>query len=275
MSVIMKVRLKSSVVYQLINKNKPCLITGKTALHLAAQEGHKNVIEALLNIHRPLIDQKAHDGKTAFRLACAEGHFDESRAKVVQTLIEYGCDVNIRDADSRTTLYLLALENRLKMVKYLLEFSNVDVNIPDSEGRTALHVAAWQGHAEMVKLLITGGQANVNAMDLECRSPLHSCAWQGNHEVMRLLLYYGALPDHACKQGATALGISAQEGHEECVRILLQFGANPFKSDHCGRTPIKLAAKSNRNNVLRILEEYAKSKWFVLYSSSLLTFSFY
>lgn len=106
----------------------------------------------------------------------------------------------------------------------------------------------------------SAGHADVNAMDLDCRSPLHSCAWQGNHEVMDILLFCGALPDHACKQGATALGISAQEGHEQCVKHLLQYGANPYKSDHCGRTPIKLAAKSNRNNVLRVLEEFTKSE---------------
>ncbi|XP_061508703.1 ankyrin repeat domain-containing protein 50 [Anopheles gambiae] len=231
-----------------------CDNEGKAALHLAAQEGHNAVMEAILNIHRPCIDQRAHDGKTAFRLACLEEHFE-----CIQTLLKFGCDINSKDADSRTTLYILALENKLKAVKFLLEYSNADVNIPDSEGRTALHVSAWQGHAEMVKLLITLGNADVNAMDLESRTPLHSCAWQGNHEVMQLLLYYGAVPDHACKQGATALGISAQEGHEKCVSYLLKYGANPYKSDHCGRTPIKLAAKSNRNNVLRILENFTKN----------------
>jgi ankyrin repeat domain-containing protein 50 len=77
---------------------------------------------------------------------------------------------------------------------------------------------------------------------------------------MQLLLYYGAIPDHACKQGASAIGISAQEGHEECVSVLLEYGANPLKSDHCGRTPYKLAAKSNRTSVLRILENHAKSE---------------
>ncbi|XP_058058965.1 ankyrin repeat domain-containing protein 50 [Anopheles bellator] len=231
-----------------------CDNEGKAALHLAAQEGHNAVIEAILNIHRLCIDQRAHDGKTAFRLACLEEHFE-----CIQTLLKYGCDINSKDADSRTTLYILALDNKLKAVKFLLEYSNADANIPDSEGRTALHVSAWQGHAEMVKLLITLGNANVNAMDLESRTPLHSCAWQGNHEVMQLLLYYGAVPDHACKQGATALGISAQEGHEKCVSYLLKYGANPYKSDHCGRTPIKLAAKSNRNNVLRILENFTKN----------------
>ncbi|XP_049303711.1 uncharacterized protein LOC105232825 isoform X1 [Bactrocera dorsalis] len=231
-----------------------CDNEGKTALHLAAQEGRTKCVQILLEIHSTFVDQKAHDGKTAFRLACLEGHLE-----TLQYLLKFCCDVNAKDADSRTTLYILALENKLDIVKYLLEVTNVDVNIPDSEGRIALHVAAWQGHAEMVKMLITMGNADVNAMDLEARTPLHSCAWQGNHDVMSILLYFGAIADHACKQGATALGISAQEGHEKCVIALLKYGANPYKSDHCGRTPIKLAAKSNRTNILKIFENFTKS----------------
>lgn len=97
-------------------------------------------------------------------------------------------------------------------------------------------------------------------MDLDFRTPVHSCAWQGNDRVMEMLLYYGASSDHACKQGATALGISAQEGHEKCVSILLQYGASPNKSDHCGRTPVKLAMKSNNFSILRLLESALKSK---------------
>lgn len=100
-------------------------------------------------------------------------------------------------------------------------------------------------------------------MDLDFRSPLHSCAWQGNDRVMEMLLFYGANCDHACKQGATALGISAQEGHENCVSILLQYGASPNKSDLCGRTPIKLAMKSNNYAILRLLENSLKSMHFI------------
>ncbi|XP_030371679.1 ankyrin repeat domain-containing protein 50 isoform X2 [Scaptodrosophila lebanonensis] len=232
-----------------------CDNEGKTALHLAAQEGRLRCVQVLLDIHSTFVDQKAHDGKTAFRLACLEGHLE-----TVEFLLKFCCDVNSKDADSRTTLYILALENKLDIVKYLLDMTNVDVNIPDSEGRTALHVAAWQGHVDMVKLLITLGNADVNSMDLEARTPLHSCAWQGNHDVMNILLYFGAVADHACKQGATALGISAQEGHEKCVIALLQYGANPYKSDHCGRTPIKLAAKSSRTSILKIFENYTKNE---------------
>lgn len=75
----------------------------------------------------------------------------------INTLIKYGADVNLRDADGRPTLYILALENNLKIAKHLLEHSNANVNLPDNEGRTPLHVASWQGHIEMVKLLIAEG----------------------------------------------------------------------------------------------------------------------
>lgn len=52
-----------------------CDNEGKNAIHIAAQEGRNNVIEALVNATKVHIDQKAHDGKTAFRLACIEGKF--------------------------------------------------------------------------------------------------------------------------------------------------------------------------------------------------------
>lgn len=84
------------------------------------------------------------------------------RVDCINTLIKYGCDVNLRDADGRPTLYILALENNVAIAKHLLEHSNVNVNLPDNEGRTPLHVAAWQGHLEMVKLLIAEGKFNRN-----------------------------------------------------------------------------------------------------------------
>lgn len=152
-----------------------CDNEGKNPLHIAAQEGKNNVIECLVTTTNVIIDQKAHDGKTAFRLACIEGealwiaapttyffintHMSiAGRVDCINTLIKYGCDVNLRDADGRPTLYILALENNVAIAKHLLENSNVNVNLPDNEGRTPLHVAAWQGHLEMVKLLIAEGK---------------------------------------------------------------------------------------------------------------------
>lgn len=175
-------------------------------------------------------------------------------------LLSHSGDVNAKDADGRSTLYILALENRLAMAKFLLEHAHADVESRDSEGRTPLHVSSWQGHDDMVALLLTEGNAGVNACDNENRTPLHSAAWQGHAAIVRILLEHGATPDHTCNQGATALGIAAQEGHEHCVRALLNHGADPSHSDHCGRNAIKVAAKSGHDTVVRLLEEHSANQ---------------
>lgn len=84
----------------------------------------------------------------------------------IDSLIKYGCDVNLRDADGRPTLYILALENNVTIAKHLLENSNINVNLPDNEGRTPLHVSAWQGHLEMVELLLSHGMCHTLATKL-------------------------------------------------------------------------------------------------------------
>lgn len=63
-----------------------------------------------------------------YRLAAVQGD-----KEVVQILLDHGADVNSKDADSRTTLYILALENRLEMARYLIEQGGADVEARDSE----------------------------------------------------------------------------------------------------------------------------------------------
>lgn len=61
------------------------------------------------------------------RLAALEGHYD-----VVQILLTNGADINSKDADGRSTLYVLALDNRLAMAKYFLQHG-ADVETRDLE----------------------------------------------------------------------------------------------------------------------------------------------
>lgn len=169
-------------------------------------------------------------------------------------MIAQGSDLNYRDADGRSTLYVLALENHQDTATFLLS-RGAHVEAADLEGRTPLHVAAWQGHFDMVQLLLNH-QANVNAVDNDRRTALQSAAWQGHDRVVNLLLERGAEVDHMCNQGATALCIAAQEGHEEVVRVLLRQQANPNHADQFGRTPVRVALKSGHLSVVRILEDF-------------------
>lgn len=66
--------------------------------------------------------------KNYYRLAALEGHYD-----TVRVLLAHNADVNAKDADGRSTLYILALENRLAMARFLLEHARADVESRDSE----------------------------------------------------------------------------------------------------------------------------------------------
>lgn len=59
-----------------------------------------------------------------------EGHYD-----VVQILLAHGADLDSKDADGRSTLYVLALDNRLAMSKYFIQ-QGADVETRDLEVRT-------------------------------------------------------------------------------------------------------------------------------------------
>lgn len=67
-----------------------------------------------------------------FRLAALEGHYD-----IVQILVSHGADIDSKDADGRSTLYVLALDNRLAMAKYFLQEGS-DVETRDLEVSTSI-----------------------------------------------------------------------------------------------------------------------------------------
>lgn len=51
----------------------------------------------------------------------------------MKLLLSHNADSNAKDADGRSTLYILALENRLAMARFLLEHANADIESRDSE----------------------------------------------------------------------------------------------------------------------------------------------
>lgn len=61
------------------------------------------------------------------RLAALEGHYD-----IVQILLSGSADIDSKDADGRSTLYVLALDNRLAMSKYFIQ-QGADVETRDLE----------------------------------------------------------------------------------------------------------------------------------------------
>ncbi|XP_066542576.1 ankyrin repeat domain-containing protein 50 isoform X2 [Hoplias malabaricus] len=224
---------------------------GRTALILAAQEGHCSTVRLLLDRKSP-IDRRGYDGHSALSAAALQGH-----TELVELLLRRGADTDVRDAEGRPLLYLLILEGRLNIATLLIEKGGVPLESRDTEGRTALHVASWQGDLGGIGLLLKHG-ADPNTVDSEGRPPLHSVAWRGHTAAGKLLLRAREINvDLACKkQGATALSVASQEGHAEIVAMLLEKGADPDHVDHYGRSPVKVAGKRGLFNIVRLLESY-------------------
>ena len=88
---------------------------GRTALILAASEGHLAIIDILVEKGADLVCADK-DGLSALSWACLKGHFNAALA-----LINNGADVNHTDNSGRTPLDLATFYGDLKLVQHLLE----------------------------------------------------------------------------------------------------------------------------------------------------------
>ena len=90
-------------------------------------------------------------GRTALILAAAEGH-----TATVKTLIANGADVKNTDKHGKTALIWAAEWDHIPAVQALLE-NGADVNHKGNDGTTALVAAKAKGDAELVALLEKAG----------------------------------------------------------------------------------------------------------------------
>ena len=121
---------------------------GGTAFMAACYNGHKDVVQLLLNLPDKTIELNArtNNGTTAFMAACHNAHKD-----VVQLLLNYPdktIDLNARKDDG-TTAFMLACNNgHTDIVQLFLLYTEkiIELNTRDQYGGTALMWACINGH---------------------------------------------------------------------------------------------------------------------------------
>jgi hypothetical protein len=84
-------------------------IDGWTALHLAAQNGHNEVVQTLLK-NNAAIDEKQKDGFTALHFAAQNGHNE-----VVQTLLKNNAAIDEKTNNGETALQIAQRKGRLML----------------------------------------------------------------------------------------------------------------------------------------------------------------
>ncbi len=209
----------------------------------AARLGASTQIEAGLQADPSLVHAGSAESRTALHLAAHGGH-----REIVERLLDGGADVNRRDGAGRTPLvHMVSWCTRRDLVGLLLE-RGADINARDAAGNSALYAAAacirrpghaWGDHAALAAFLLENGAA----LDLWTAAILNR-----HEEAARLLDVDPALvgrKDEAVGSivdGATALHRASEWGSLKTARILLARGADAGAQDRRGRTPLYLAA---------------------------------
>ncbi|CAI7565718.1 unnamed protein product [Penicillium pancosmium] len=130
-----------------------------------------------------------------------------------------------------------------KFVRKLIEYG-VNINFKDASGRSPLSLAARQGHFAMVQMLISLGACQLS-YDRSHQRPIANAASQGHHVIADYLLqelvnYSPVRLTHTIKVDLQwMLLYAAKEGNEKRVHSLLSKGADinyRFKDEKC--TPL-------------------------------------
>lgn len=185
---------------------------GRTALHMAVENGHEHVVQHLLSQGADA-DAESVDGRTPLQLALESGN-----EPIAQLLILRGADVNADFASGETPLSVAVGNYWTSLIQLLLrEKADSNGRLPD--GRTSLHVAAEVGSGiDIIEMLCDDG-ADPTFED-DKWTALHYAAHSGHEAVVSILLKAKEIDKVFDRIEWTPLHAAIEQEKIEIVRLL-------------------------------------------------------
>ena len=256
---------------------------GQSALHLAADQASREMIEMLM-AHHSGVNLQDHQGVTPLMIGARRGDAEVVRAlvnhptkrsaetskglpnrdgnrpvhaaayygkpEVFQLLFEPDQAQEI-NAEGQSLLHLAAHGGDLEILQTLIpHFPEIDPT--DHKGWTPLFYAIKDAHTAAVALLLQHG-ASVQHRANDGTTPLHRGASCRDSRILQQFLQQEVDVDLTDKKGNTALHHAAGWGHLENARLLLAAGANGSLRNHAGETALEIAENSERRRAARLL----------------------
>nr|CEL68462.1 TPA: ankyrin repeat-containing protein [Neospora caninum Liverpool] len=112
----------------------------------AANGDLKSLVEDLRS-DPALVNARNDDDMTALHLAADRGHVE-----VIELLLEKGADVNVQDNSGETPLHVAVVAENLNVILLLLK-KNADISLRSHEGETVFDVANQTGNSELLQII--------------------------------------------------------------------------------------------------------------------------
>ncbi|CAL5379463.1 unnamed protein product [Camellia sinensis] len=238
---------------------------GETALHIAAREGHANIVRLLIKcaeMHdsngagagtKQMIGARNVDKDTALHLAvrdCRGGG-----AEVVKLVAE--ADPGISYGGNRvgeSPLYLAAERGDKEMVVVILN-TCISPGHGGPMGRTALHAAVISDCQEIALQLLEKMSSLTKIGDRKGWTPLHCAAHFNNVTLVKLLLNWDKMAAYLQNsKGMTALHIATSRGHIKTMEELISQCPDCCEMvNGSGQNALHIAVESNKKEAVDLI----------------------
>ena len=256
---------------------------GKTALHIAVQVAFISVVEYILALDQSLpedilfsvLKSRSKNRVSILRILIGRGantrvvavdgtnllhaaislpriwplEVDGTHVKVVETLVDGGCDAFAPNSRGKTPLHLAVAERCFSTVRYLLSITTVsslpaDILACALDGKIVPTTRAWKNTHQILRLLTEMG-ANIHFRAADGSTLLHMAVKSAlPSSLMRL---YIRVAFHSKSEEIIELRIP------EIVKFLVDSGCDPSLCDVNGHPPVYFAILRGYIGVLKYL----------------------
>jgi ankyrin repeat protein len=229
-------------------------VDGVTAVHVAAQGGHLECINILIEAGATVTIEDDED-RTALLLA-VKGNFGD----VAIALVKGGADPNTPYIDEEGASHNLLFDSLVvenKEFAALLIESGADIYSEDEHKVTSLLQASHRGMTDVVKALLSKNTKEgwVDTASDENITPLIAASAEGHLEIVQMLIDVAANVISKDKDQTSSLMAAAARGHTDIVEALLKAGASVNEQNVDGHTAL-MFAYNGKNQVETLWERY-------------------
>ncbi|WP_373531542.1 ankyrin repeat domain-containing protein [Vampirovibrio sp.] len=256
-TAIVQMLLVKGADSSLVNNNQ------ETAATLAAQEGHVDVLKALISKNKYLVGR---EGVNCFLKAASNSHID-----ICKFLFNKGLSPNsICTTDNDSLLTWASINNQHQVAQLLLQkgankkhtniygesaFNN---NNPGTRASVKQKFDTYmqEGNldASLAMLWDEDLQLDINQTDRTNRTALHLASAKNETDSIKLLAHKNANVNAKDIQGQTPLHKAAMTNAKEAAVALLRAGARKSLQDNARQTPADIAYNSNHLELWGMLD---------------------